>query len=213
LNYKGELNDKTLTLGMLPTGFSSSNVAVSTAVAGQVNLVVNAAGAPTQFWDGTNTIFDTTVHGGNGTWDNFTTNFNNGTTGPNQAWQNGVAVFSAQAGTVTLGADILFQGMQFSTTGYVVTGAGALALHPTGTAIITTDTGVTATISAPIVGTGGLNKAGLGLLTLAGENTYLGGTVVSGGSLRVSTDDNLGDPTGGITLDGAELETTEGAEL
>ena len=208
INYGGTLTDQTLTLGTLPVGFSGSTVSVTTAVAGQVNLVVNATGAPTQFWDGSNTVFDSTVHGGNGTWNNFATNFTNGTAAPNQSWQNGVAVFSEAPGSVTLRADILFQGMQFSTTGYVVTATGAFALHPTGIAIITTDTGVAAGISAPIVGTGGLSKAGLGLLTLAGENTYSGGTNVSGGVLIVSTDISLGDPSGGINLDGGELETT-----
>ncbi len=71
-------------------------------------------------------------------------------------------------GTVTLGGDILFQGMEFSTDGYTIVGAEAFALHPTGTAMITTDTGVTATIDAPIAGPGGLNKAGPGLLILDG---------------------------------------------
>ena len=208
INYGGTLIDLSLTLGTLPMGFSSSNVSLTTAVAGQVNLVVNAAGAPTQYWDGPNTVFNTVIHGGNGTWNNFTTNFNNGTTGPNQSWQNGVAVFSATAGSVTLRADILFQGMQFSTSGYVVDATDAFALHPSGIAVITTDAGITAGISAPIVGTGGLNKTGLGALDLEGESTYSGGTTVSGGVLIVSADSNLGGPSGGITLDGGELETT-----
>jgi fibronectin-binding autotransporter adhesin len=210
LNYTGALTDLTLGLGTLPVGFSSANVTVTTAVAGQVNLVVNGAGAPTQFWEGQHTVFDSTVHGGTGTWDNFTTNFTNGTSAPNQAWQNGVAVFSAASGTVTLGADILFQGIQFLIDGYTVAGAGAFALHPTGTATITADGGVTATIAAPIVGTGGLNKAGLGLLTLSGENTYSGGTTVSGGVLSVAADTNLGGSSGVLTLNGGELVAGNG---
>ena len=179
------MTDLTLDLGTLPTGFSTANTTVNTAVPGQVNLVVNAPDAPTQFWDGPNTVNDGTVHGGTGTWVNFTTtNFTDASGTVNQAWQNGVAIFTATPGTVTLGADILFQGMQFSSDGYTLVGAGAFALHPTGTAMITTDTDVTATIAAPIVGTGGLNKAGPGLLTLTGENTYSGGTTISDGVLR-----------------------------
>jgi fibronectin-binding autotransporter adhesin len=56
LNYGGVLTNEGLALGTLPTGFTET---VSTAVAGQVNLVVSAAGSPAQFWDGTHTGFDT----------------------------------------------------------------------------------------------------------------------------------------------------------
>jgi hypothetical protein len=68
------------------------------------------------------------IHGGNGIWDNFTTNFTNlaGTAG--QSWQNGMAIFAATPGTVTLGANIIFQGMEFSSDGYAVAGAGAFEL-------------------------------------------------------------------------------------
>jgi hypothetical protein len=75
INYTGALTDLTLGLGTLPAGFTAANMTVTTGIAGQVNLVVSAAGAPTQFWDGSNALFDHTVHGGTGTWDNFTTNF------------------------------------------------------------------------------------------------------------------------------------------
>jgi fibronectin-binding autotransporter adhesin len=209
-NYSGTLTDLTLGLGILPTGFSASNVTVTTGVAGQVNLVVNGAGAPAQFWDGSNTVFDGTVHGGTGTWDNFTTNFTNAGVTVNQSWQNGTAIFSAAGGTVTLGDNILFQGMQFTISGYTIVGAGAFALQPTGTAPITTDPGVTATIAAPIVGTGGLNKTGLGELTLTGTNTYSGGTTITLGILNVASDTNLGNASGGLILNGGELLAANG---
>jgi outer membrane autotransporter protein len=209
LNYKGALTDLTLNLGTLPTGFSTLNTTVNTAVPGQVNLVVNAPNAPTQFWDGPNTVNDGTIHGGTGTWVNFTTtNFTNAAGEVNQAWQNGVAIFTAAPGTVTVGADILFQGIEFSSDGYTLVGSGAFALHPTGTAMITTDTDVTATIAAPIVGAGGLNKAGPGLLTLSGQNTYSGGTTISDGALSVASDTNLGAANAGLELNGGELETS-----
>ena len=47
---------------------------------------------------------------------------------------------------------------------------------------------------------GGLTKTGSGTLTLSGGNTYTGGTTVSGGVLRVSSDANLGAPSGAVTL-------------
>ena len=146
--------------------------------------MVNGAGGPRNSGTGRTRVFDGTVHGGTGTWDNFTTNFTNAGVTANQSWQNGIAIFSATPGTVTLGDNILFQGMQFTISGYTVAGAGAFTLQPTGTAIITTDPGVTATIAAPITGPGGLNKAGLGLLKLTGVNTYSGGTTISGGVLK-----------------------------
>ena len=45
LNYGGTLTNLTLDLGTLPGGFSAAKTTVTTAVAGQVNLVVNAKGA------------------------------------------------------------------------------------------------------------------------------------------------------------------------
>jgi autotransporter-associated beta strand protein len=54
---------------------------------------------------------------------------------------------------------------------------------------------------------GALTKSGDGTLTLSGANTYSGGTSVAGGTLRVSSDDNLGATTAGVTLDGGTLAT------
>ena len=177
-------------------------------MAGQVNLVVSSSTALTQLWDGPETTADGTLHGGSGTWDNFTTNFTNATATQNAAWQNGVAVFAANPGTVTLGDNIIFQGIQFESDGYAIVGAGYFALDPLGTATISTDPGVSATISAPINGIGGLDKEGLGTLVLSGTNAYSGGTTVGAGILSVAVDSNLGAASGGIVLAGGELLTT-----
>jgi fibronectin-binding autotransporter adhesin len=208
INYTGTLTGLTLVVGTLPAGFPASNVTVTTGVANQVNLVVSLPGVPTQFWDGSNTAFDHTVHGGSGTWDNFTTNFTDAGVTENESWQNGIAIFSAAPGTVTLGDNILFQGMEFTASGYTLAGSGAFVLQPTGMATIVADTGVTATIAAPIAGIGGINKTGPGLLNLTGENSYSGGTTVSAGILSVGNDANLGGLSGGLTLDGGELVAT-----
>ncbi|MCX7669814.1 MAG: autotransporter-associated beta strand repeat-containing protein, partial [Anaerolineae bacterium] len=57
---------------------------------------------------------------------------------------------------------------------------------------INVDTGVVLTINDPVFGPGGLLKGGPGTLTLGGANTYEGGTLVTGGVLYVSADNNLG---------------------
>jgi fibronectin-binding autotransporter adhesin len=205
LNYTGTLTDNTLELETLPAGFSE---VVTTAVSGQVNLVVSSSSVASQLWDGPNTVFDGTVHGGTGTWDNFTTNFTDAEVTVNQAWLGGTAIFAAEPGTVTLGDNIAFNGMQFTSDGYTIVGAGGFTLVPTGTVVISTDPGVSATISASITGSGGLDKAGPGSLAMSGNNTYTGGTTISAGVLSVGTDTNLGNPSGGITLVGGELLTT-----
>ena len=55
-----------------------------------------------------------------------------------------------------------------------------------------------------ISGNGGITKLGNGLLIVTGENAYLGGTTVSGGTLRITSDRALGaipnSPTINVTL-------------
>jgi len=64
------------------------------------------------------------------------------------------------------------------------------------------------TISSVISGSGGLT-IGSGRVTLSGNNTYLGGTTVSGvGVLAIDSNARLGDPSGGLTLNGGTLLPT-----
>lgn len=60
------------------------------------------------------------------------------------------------------------------------------------------------TWSNDIEGDGSLTKQGSGVLTLAGDNAYLGGTTVTGGTLVAASPSALGD--GSVTTDGGELE-------
>ncbi|SNT18069.1 MULTISPECIES: autotransporter-associated beta strand repeat-containing protein, partial [unclassified Azospirillum] len=76
-----------------------------------------------------------------------------------------------------------------------------------GTLTVTNSTSDTATISSVIIGSGNLTKAGAGTLTLSATNSYSGTTSVTGGTLSVSSDGNLG--AGGLTLGtGATLSIT-----
>ncbi len=61
-----------------------------------------------------------------------------------------------------------------------------------------------------ITGNGGLVKIGTGILNLTAANNYIGTTFVSGGTLQVNNDNNLG-TVGGITFaNNAVLKTTAG---
>lgn len=56
--------------------------------------------------------------------------------------------------------------------------------------------------------TGSFTKSGDGTLVLTGTNKHTGGTAVTGGTLQIASDANLGDATGGLTLDGGTLEAS-----
>ncbi len=67
----------------------------------------------------------------------------------------------------------------------------------------------TTTVSVVLSGSEGLTKSGAGTLVLAASNTYTGGTIISGGSLTVSSDSNLGG-SGGVTIGPATLHIAGG---
>jgi fibronectin-binding autotransporter adhesin len=199
-DYGGAFTDNGLAIGSLPGIFTGQE---QTAIPGEVNLVVSGPGALVQFWDGATTTGDGTIHGGTGTWNNAATNWTSASGAINASWQGGFGVFAGAAGTVTVPVSVAYQGLQFSTDGYLVAATGAGALTPTGQAPIRVDAGVTATISAPITGAGGVAKTDPGTLILSGTNTYTGGTSIAGGTLAVAADNNLGAASGNLAFTGA----------
>ena len=215
ISYGGTLTDNGLDLGSLPPGASA---VVQTSVANQVNLV-NAGALTLNFWDGAvGPKFDGAVNGGDGTWQNSTGN-NNWTevTGAiNAAFTDAAfAIFSAAPGTVSvdnsLGA-VSASGMQFASNGYVITGGDLTLVGPQSVIRVGDGTaagaGFTSTIETNLIGTTQLVKTDLGTLVLTGANSYTGGTLVDAGTLRISSDANLGAAAGGLGFDGGTLNTT-----
>lgn len=196
INYGSLLTDFGLALGDVPLGFSYT---VDTATPNQVNLLVGLTDL--QYWDGPNTVADGVIAGGSGTWNNATPNWTNATGSANAAWNSRTAVFSGSTGTITLGDNVAFEGMQFVTDGYVIN-SGSFTLLPSAGASVLVGSGAGATINAALTGTGGITKGGAGVLTLNGVNTFAGATLVGAGTLFLNGE--LGG-TGATVANGATL--------
>ena len=65
ITYTGSLIDNGMVVAPLTGGFAGG---VQTSVAGEVNLIVEGADAPIQFWNGSTTTPAQSVNGGTGTW-------------------------------------------------------------------------------------------------------------------------------------------------
>ena len=78
-----------------------------------------------------------------------------------------------------------------------MSGAGVVSL---GTGTLITGGNNTSTIYSGVMsGTGGLTKAGTGIFTLSGANTYTGATAINAGTLRVAGGAAIAD-TSAVTL-------------
>ncbi|RAO75897.1 hypothetical protein CA260_17885 [Dyella jiangningensis] len=214
-NYDGSLVDNGLTLGIMP----STGWAVQTGVAHEVNLV-DTKGMVFSFWDGdAGPKGNNVINGGNGTW--ATGGTNNNWTGADGAINapfsdSSFAVFQGAPGTVTVndGNGIVHaQGMQFASDGYVIQGD---AINLVGSVDDTTQSilrvgdgtsagaGFKATINSALDGGTALVKTDAGTLVLGGNNTYTGGTIISGGVLQIGNGGATGSILGNVT-DNASL--------
>ena len=99
---------------------------------------------------------------------------------------------TVNGGTLDLGGNNLTAANLGGTGGTISLGANTL------TASMTSGRQFDGTIS----GGGGLVKSGASFLTLAGSNSYTGGTTVNAGTLFVIGSGTLGDAAGAVTIDG-----------
>ena len=226
INYTGGLQNNVLDIASAPE--AADSLYVQTSVNHQVNLV-NRAGLQLRFWDGAggkdgalknNGVID----GGDGVWqssggnDNWTTDGTNPSGALNAPFDDDAfAVFEGKKGTVTVDkslGDVWISGAQFATDGYVVQG-DAINTHTANTVLRVGDgtvdgINIVATLNNVLQGSGGINKTDAGTLVLNGQNTYRGGTTVSGGVLSVSADNNLGVHDASLTLNGGMLRYGKG---
>ncbi len=78
----------------------------------------------------------------------------------------------------------------------------------TNTSVVDTN-GFDATLSGVLSGAGGLEKTGAGALTLTRANTYIGGTTLAEGTLRIGNNAALG--TGALTIEAGTTLATNGS--
>ena len=97
----------------------------------------------------------------------------------------------------------------FAGTNDLNLGTGAVAMSSSRTVTVTSNN---LTVGGAISGSGySLTKAGAGTLTLAGSNTYTGGTTLSAGQLNINNAAALG--TGTFTISGGTIGNTSGAAI
>jgi autotransporter-associated beta strand protein len=159
-------------------------------------LTVNYTGPVTLTWSPGGAT------GGNGTWDLASHNWSQSTGMISWPNNSSTAVFGNTAGTVDLSGTSITAGcVRFDVPGYVLDGPAGTTLNASMLAV-----NADATIAVPVVSTTGLTKTGVGTVTLAAPSTYTGGTIVSAGTLAVTTGNG-----GAITGAGMLLKTGTGA--
>jgi len=139
---------------------------------------------------------------GNGAWDIGTT----------QNWKDNAGTFTTYQEPSTPGDDVLFDETYISSSP-VITLNGTVT--PGNVLVDNASKDYTFSGGGGISGRTGLTKQGTGKLTLATTNTYGGGTVLSGGTLSVSTLANGGSPSaiGASPAAAANLSLSGGATL
>ncbi|WP_277622886.1 autotransporter-associated beta strand repeat-containing protein, partial [Variovorax sp. B4] len=140
----------------------------------------------------------------------------------------GGAIFVMQGGSLTLAGSTEVSGNSVTggaggsaTQNGSAFGSGIFMQGTSGTLAFAPDAGDLQTVADAIAdqtgsggtvfsgaGSIGLVKRGVGRLVLSGTNTYSGGTTVTGGTLSISSDPNLGTAAGPLTLDGGTLQNT-----
>ena len=193
VSYQGTGMTTGLTLANASPTFS-----LQTGLAGQINVLNQSQANEIQIWQGSS-----------GTWNGTNANWANATTLAAEAWGGRFGVFQGPVSTVTVDAtsNLQFQGLQFSTDGYIVSGGTLTAVNGSdGVTTLRVEPNVTATLGSTLAGTDvTLAKRDAGTLILTGANTYTGTTRLEGGVLQINDDTQLGATANGVAFAGGTL--------
>ncbi|MDA8481057.1 autotransporter-associated beta strand repeat-containing protein [Citrobacter sp. Awk 4] len=110
----------------------------------------------------------------------------------------GIADAFAQSANVAVASGATLDLNNFNQTARNLSGAGNVTL---GSATLTENAVSDTTFSGSMSGTGGLTKAGTGVFTLSGNNSYSGGTTISSGTLVAQNGSAMG--TGAVANNAA----------
>src|SRR5262249_38644793 len=110
------------------------------------------------------------------------------------------------AGTLTLTGANTYTGPTIVSGGMLQVGNGGTVGNIGGNGSFGIDRSDTSTFGGVISVTGSFVTAGPGKVIRTGSNTYQGGTVITAGTLAVSTDANLGSTSRGLTFGGGTLQ-------
>jgi fibronectin-binding autotransporter adhesin len=154
--------------------------------------IINS-GSLTKVGTGTLTLSGTNTYSGD-------TNLNGGILAVSSDINLGTGPLSFNGGT-----------LEALSTGGGIASSKAITLNSAGGTFLA-DASTTSTLSGVIGGTGSFTKDGTGTLTLIGENTYSGGTTISGGTLQLGNGGTNGSIVGNVTDNGALAFNHSGAK-
>ena len=207
----------TITLGTLE---AATTAALPTSnpvgVAAGATLAVETSGGATAGWNATQIAGLLT--NSNVTWANNTAALGIDTSNGNFTY--GGTVNEALGLTKLGGNTLTLTAANNSYTGKTTIAAGQLQIGDgstsagslPGSVVISSSTAGALTFNTPLAmsitaggnisgsGAGGLTKTGSGLLTLIGNNSYSGGTTISGGTLQLTSNNGLGSTSGSLTV-------------
>ncbi|MBS7811018.1 autotransporter-associated beta strand repeat-containing protein [Roseococcus pinisoli] len=110
------------------------------------------------------------------------------------------SALGASSGGLTFNNGFLDTTASFTSSRAITLNAGGGTFEPSA--------GTTLTLTGLISGAGGLGMNGPGTLVLSSGNTYLGDTVLNGGTVVISADSAFGNAAGQLYVNGGTLQTT-----